>query len=223
MCIKKGIKMNYVKKIAYVCALFCMTTGAAFGMDIFQAAATGNIGRIKELLANGAGVNQRDNFGFTALHLAASRGHEAVATRLIIELGADINQQSRPGMAALHCAAMNGHEAVVARLIELGADMNQTTYKGKTAVDIATAYNRHTIVALLNDYIQRIEQARQRAPVIAHILARATHPRLGAASPLALLPQDLLHYIAHLVVQTEAMDARRPRQSSDSHSWCIIS
>ena len=243
MCIKKGIKMNCIKKAAYVFVLLFMTTGAAWGMDIFEAARKGNIGRIEELLANGAGVNQRDNFGFTALHFAAGYGHEAVVTRLI-ELGAGVNQANKFGFTALHCAAMNGHENTIrvlieadadinqqdnrgetalhsaARnghenairgLIEAGADMNQTTYKGKTAVDLATAFNQPTTVALLNDYIQRMEQARQRVPVIAHTLALATH---SAASPLALLPQELIRHIARLVVQAEAVDARRPRQAN---------
>ena len=267
--------MNYIKKIAYVCALLLMTTGAAWGMDIFQAARKGNIGRIEELLANGADVNQQDNGGWTPLHLAALRGRKAVTLKLIevgarvnqqdnngetalhvaafwgheavvlifiqagadvnqannrgetalhwaarngghektirvlIEAGADINQQENRGKTALHEAASNGNEAVIARLIEAGADINQTDNNGKTAVDLAPA----TTVALLNDYIQRMEQARQRVPVIAHTLALATNGRLGAASPLAWLPQDLLHYITRLATQAEAMDARRPRQA----------
>ena len=261
MCIKKGIKMNCIKKIANVCILLLMTTGIAWGMDIFQAAETGNIARVSELLAAvpensrlalvrqqsdngdtplhkaamngheqivlrligaGADVNQQNDWDNATLHLAAMEGHDAVVFRLI-EAGARVNQQDFFGMTALHWAAQEGHEQVVLRLIEAGAAINQQDNYGKTAVDLATISNQHTIVALLNDYNQRMEQARQRVPVIAHILARATHPRLGAASPLALLPQELLRHITRLAVQAEEMDARKPRQSSDSRSWCIIS
>ena len=214
--------MIYIKKVAYVFVLLLMTTGATFGMDIFQAARTGNIGRIEELLANGADVNQQDSWGKTPLHLSTENCHEQVTFRLI-DASAGVNQQDINGMTALHWAAFWGHKAVVARLIQAGADINQTDNNGKTAVDLATGFNQHTIAALLNDYNQRIEQARQRVPVIAHILARATHHRLGADSPLALLPQELMRHITHLVAEAEEADARRPRQSSDSRSWCIIS
>ena len=261
--------MNCIKKIAYVCALLLMTTGAARGMDIFQAAATGNIGRIEELLANGADINQRDNNDNTALHVAAEYGQEATVLRLIqtgarvnkrnycdktalhlavekgyeaiigmlIEAGACVNQQDAYGRTALHLAVRNimaetrvnpqempwagrlHREAIVCRLIKAGTDINQQDDDGKTAVDIAVELRQHTIVTLLNDYIQRMEQARQRVPVIAHTLALVTNGRLSAASPLALLPQDLLHDITHLAKQAEEMDARRPRQA---HGAAVI-
>ena len=261
--------MNCIKKIANVCILLLMTTGATWGMDIFQAAGIGNIGRIEELLASGADVNQRNNLGETALHYAALTGHTN-AIRMLIELRALVNQQDNHGATALHWAAMNGHANAIRMLIQAGcgvnqkdnygmiplhyaaryghadairvliaagADINQQDHDGITALNNATTFNRHTIVALLNDYIQRMEQARQRVPVIAHILAQATHHRLGADSPLALLPQELMRHITHLVAEAEAVDARRPRQavqeeevearrprqSSDSRSWCIIS
>ena len=214
--------MNCIKKIAYVFVLLLMTTGTAWGMNIFRAAATGNIGRIEELLASGADVNQQDIFGDTPLHGAARYGH-ANAIRMFIEAGALVNQQDNGGRTPLHLAAMIGRADAIRMLIEAGALINQQDSYGKTAVDIATASNRQHIVALLNDYNQRIEQARQRVPVIAHILARATHHRLGADSPLALLPQELMRHITHLVAEAEEADARRPRQSSDSRSWCIIS
>ena len=206
--------MNCIKKITYVIALLCMTTGATFCMDIFQAAKTGNIGRIEELLANGADVNQQDNKGMTALHFAAINGGTDII-RILIDASVNLNQQD----TALHLPVRNimaetrvnplnpqempwagrlQREAIVCRLIELGADVNQQNNDGKTALDLAIAFDKHTIVASLKDYIQRIKQARQRAPVIAHTLALATHPRLGAASPSALLPQDLLRYITRL-------------------------
>ena len=205
--------MNCIKKIAYVFVLLFMTTGAAWGMDIFQAAGTGNIGRIEELLASGADVNQQDIFGYTPLHRAALTGHTN-AIRMLIKSGADVNQQNNDGRTPLHLAAIIGRADAIRMLIEAGADINQTTSLGQTAVDLATASNRQHIVALLNDYIQRMEQARQRVPVIAHILAQATHHRLGADSPLALLPQELMRHITHLVAEAEEVDARRPRQAN---------
>ena len=267
----KGIKMNCIKKIANVFVLLLMTTGATFGMDIFQAARDGNIGRIEALLANGADVNQQDHDGMTPLHWAAYKGHEAIVARLIqakakvnlrdnssytalhkaamnghetsvlrlIKAGAYIDQQDcEEGLSALHMAAYRGHEQVVLRLIEEGAYINQPDHEHWTPWHWAMRFGHEAVASrfeaaiassliktnrtsdstyygeaasYINNYIKRIEQARQRVPVIAHRLASATHPRLGAESPLALLPQDLLHYITHLVAQAEAMDACRPR------------
>ena len=244
--------MNCIKKVAYVCALLFMTTGALFGMDMFQAATTGNIARVSELLAAvpenarlalvqqqndkgntplhlaamngheqivlrligaGADVNQQNDWDNATLHLAAMEGHDAVVFRLI-EAGARVNQQDFFGMTALHWAAQEGHEQVVLRLIEAGADVNQQDNYGKTAVDLAAEGRHHTIAALLDDYNQRIEQAHQRVPVIAYTLALATNGRLSAASPLALLPQELMRHITHLVAEAEEADARRPRQAN---------
>ena len=239
MCIKKGIKMNCIKKIAYVCVLFLMTTGAAWGMDIFQASETGNIKRIEEFLANGADVNQQDIFGDTPLHGAARNDH-VDAIRMLIKSDADIHSQNIVGMTALHCAAMNGRTDAIRMLIELGARVNQQDHRGRPALywaakgghenaisvlieagaDInerivwdAAIFCKEYIVVFLDDYNQRIDQARQRVPVIADILAQATHHRLGADSPLALLPQELMRHITHLVAEAEEVDARRPRQA----------
>ena len=230
--------MNCIKKIAYVFVLLLMTTGAAWGMDIFQAAETGNLERIKELLENGADVNRQGILGDTPLHGAAMNGH-ADAIRMLIGSGTAIDLPNIAGMTALHCAAMNGRTGAIRMLIELGAHVNQQDNRGwpalywaaqdghadavsalieagadineRTVWDAATFCKQH-IVGLLDDYNQRIEQAHQRVPVIAHTLALATHPRLGATSPLALLPQGVLCYITHLVAEAEAVDARRPRQ-----------
>ena len=198
--------MNCIKKIAYVCVLLLMTTGTAWGMDIFQAARTGNIGRIEELLANGADVNQSDKRGMTPLHWAARYGHEVVVLRLI-GAGADINQQDHEHWMPWHLAMIFGHktiasrfeEAIASRLIETNR-RSDSAYYGKGA-------------PYINYYIKRIDQAHQRVPVIAHTLALATNERLGATSPLALLSQELMRHITHLVAEAEEVDARRPRQA----------
>ena len=57
----------------------------------------------------------------------------------------------------------------------------------------------------------RVEEAQQRAPHNAATLALATHERLGAESPLALLDQDLLRDISQLSRDGEVYDAHKPR------------
>ena len=57
--------------ISLVAALSSVST---YSMDIRQAAETGNIARIQELIAAGANVNQANIAGRTPLHLAALTG-----------------------------------------------------------------------------------------------------------------------------------------------------
>lgn len=105
-------------------------------MDIFQAARTGNVTRIRELLAaeptiasRRAFVNQQKRNEepsedcLTPLHFAAAGGHETVV-RILIAAGADINFQNPNGDSPLHYAAINGQAHIVTALMQAGADIN---------------------------------------------------------------------------------------------------
>jgi ankyrin repeat protein len=95
-------------------------------LDVFDAAALGETGRLGELLAGEpflAAAWSTD--GFTALHLAAFFGHpEAVA--LLLASGAAVDAVSRNPMrvTALHSGAAGRDLAVCRLLIEHGADVN---------------------------------------------------------------------------------------------------
>ena len=62
-----------------------------------------------------------DNYGSTALHLAAWQGKDAVATQLV-NANANVNAVDNTGDTPLHYAAAYGH-AIVADLL-LGAGSN---------------------------------------------------------------------------------------------------
>ena len=58
-------------------------------------------------------------------------------------------------------------------------------------------------------------KARQpRAQVIAHTLAMGQHGHLGANSPLAMLPQELLRHIIHLAIQPEGESCQSEQKQS---------
>ncbi len=69
----------------------------------------------------------RWRFGVSALHIAAQRGHEAIA-QFLLEAGASLELRSSGGGdgggTPLHWAAHYGHLGVVQRLVEHGADLN---------------------------------------------------------------------------------------------------
>ncbi|KZV71273.1 ankyrin [Peniophora sp. CONT] len=63
----------------------------------------------------GLDVNAKDEFGYTALHLAADRGN-AAAVKALLAKGADRSLQDEDEFTALELAKVAGHEDVVALL-----------------------------------------------------------------------------------------------------------
>ena len=66
--------MNCILKntLSIVILVVSLSSISIYSMDIFHAAKTGNIDRVRELIAAGADVNQQNNDGCTPLHWAAS-------------------------------------------------------------------------------------------------------------------------------------------------------
>ncbi|XP_049796017.1 GA-binding protein subunit beta-2-like [Schistocerca nitens] len=103
------------------------------GRRLIEAAEQGAAEQLRELLAAGADVAARDEWtSWTALHLAAGRGHVAAASCLV-GAGAEVDArtslyQSTP----LHWAAQNGHAGVVRLLVGASADPNARDFLGRT-------------------------------------------------------------------------------------------
>jgi WD40 repeat protein len=71
---------------------------------LIQAAALGDLARVRKLLDQGADPNQQGWMGGTALLQAASRGHSEVV-KLLLSRGGDPNQSRDHGITPLHWAA----------------------------------------------------------------------------------------------------------------------
>jgi len=65
-------------------------------------------------------LNIRDSYGYTALHLAADRGHESVVN-ILLERGVDTSLEDPDEFTALGLAEISGHENVISLLKENGA------------------------------------------------------------------------------------------------------
>jgi ankyrin repeat protein len=65
---------------------------------------------VKEL---GANLNQRGEYGVTALKAGAYLGNHDTIRYLVVELGADISIPNKLGQTPLYSAAAMGHLAVV--------------------------------------------------------------------------------------------------------------
>ncbi len=66
------------------------------------------------LVANGAGVNAKNMYGLSPLHLAAEEGHRELA-ELLLARGAHVDAKDEYGSTPLHQAAHSGHRDVAER------------------------------------------------------------------------------------------------------------
>ena len=69
-------------------------------------------------------INLQDDNGFTALMLAAKKGHNNIV-KLLIDAKADVNKGSKDGGTALYFAMGNNHDNIGKRLIYAGAKIIQ--------------------------------------------------------------------------------------------------
>jgi len=123
--------------------------------EVIKAATSGNIAKVKELLAADAElVHARDTDGSTPLHCATWKGHEAVAACLLAA-GADVNAKNRNehwGTTPLHAAAHANQAAIAQLLIDHGADVNARDLDGKTPMHHTTFHKAKAVAKLLQSY-----------------------------------------------------------------------
>ena len=95
-------------------------------MSIHEAADEGNIEVVKQHLADGTDVNEKDDVQMTPLHYAYTKE----IAELLIENGADVNAKDDGGGTPLNDAAFSGHKEIVELLIAKGADVNAMRFDG---------------------------------------------------------------------------------------------
>ena len=98
-------------------------------ISIRQAAWDGDIKAVKQHLAAGVDVDEKDLYGETSLHYAADKGHKEIV-ELLIANGADVNVKEKD--TPMHKAAMNGHKEIIELLIANGADVNAKSVDNNT-------------------------------------------------------------------------------------------
>jgi uncharacterized protein len=122
------------------------------GLDIFEAAALGDCGRIERLLQqDGQIIHQASADGWSPLHLAAAFGGPQ-ATALLLNHGADVNQLSRNPMQnqPLHaCIALGRNCETAGLLIAHGAGINNAQAGGYAPLHQAAAAGLPDMTQLL--------------------------------------------------------------------------
>ena len=108
-------------------------------LDVFEASAFGDVGRLRSLLADDPSLATAvAGDGFTALHLAAFFDGPDVAHALL-EAGADVDAHGTGWMTgtALQSAASARNLPVAEVLLAAGADVTLADDEGRTAADHA--------------------------------------------------------------------------------------
>ncbi len=114
--------MNNPARFLTAFALSILLSCLVWADEIHEAAKTGDIARLQELLnADPSLVNSPDDNVMTPLHLAAEAG-ATEAVSLLIRSGANVNAADFQNRIPLHLAAYDGNAEAVKLLLENGAD-----------------------------------------------------------------------------------------------------
>ena len=107
-------------------------------ISLIEAATEGDLDAVKQHIAAGTDLNQKDpnpaGAKATALGIAAALGHTEVAIALI-EGGANVDQRDKDGSTPLHSAAFLCYQKIVQALLDKGADKNARNNSGSTPLE----------------------------------------------------------------------------------------
>ena len=106
-------------------------------ISIQDATVLAKIEIIKQHIAAGTDINEKDSYDRTPLLCTITQGHEEIAELLIAE-GADVNAKKKEGQTLLHEAANRNRKQIAALLIANGAEVNAQADNGFTPLDYAS-------------------------------------------------------------------------------------
>jgi uncharacterized protein len=107
-------------------------------IDIHTAVVTGNMEALKQHIAAGSNINEKDPFGGSSPLISASVFGKVEEAKVLIEAGADVNFQNNDGSTALHTAAFFCRPEIVRMLLAKGADKTIKNKYGETAYESVT-------------------------------------------------------------------------------------
>ncbi|RZO51319.1 MAG: ankyrin repeat domain-containing protein, partial [Sandaracinaceae bacterium] len=113
---------------------------------LFEAAARGQLDRVRALLAEGASPDEAVRHGLTPLIISGYAGHVAVV-RALLEAGADPNLPNDDGEHALiTCAASPAANEIVPILLQAGAAHGHVDQHGRQALAVQAQEGHHGAV-----------------------------------------------------------------------------
>ena len=181
-----------------------LASGIVIGQPLIDAAARGDTSAVRQLLRDGADVNEAQGDGMTALHWAAETGNGELADMLVYA-GANLEAGTRIGQyTPLHVASGKGHAGIVRALVEAGANAEaRTGNSGVLPLHLAAASGSVDAVKALIGTGADVD-SREGAWGQTPLIFAAAKNRVEAAA--ALLDAGADPSLTSNVVDTEAME-----------------
>jgi uncharacterized protein len=101
-------------------------------MDIHTAVIKGDTVALKQHIAAGTNINEKDPFGGSSPLISAAVFGQTETAKILINSGADLNFQNNDGSTALHTAAFFCRPEIVQMLLQKGADKSLKNTYGAT-------------------------------------------------------------------------------------------
>jgi ankyrin repeat protein len=126
-------------------------SGSAVIGELWDAARTGDLDKVRDLVTGGLAIDSQNKFASTPLLYAAGAGHLEVVSWLL-DQGADINYRTPRDFhtggrfCALHQATAGGHLKVVQHLLQRGAKIDLKDGFGDTALTHSVEKGHKVIV-----------------------------------------------------------------------------
>lgn len=99
-------------------------------------------------------VNEKNNVGYTPVHLASEKGYLHCVIALKME-GADLEERTFPDKKSpMHLAARNGHWPILNFLIREGCSMTEKDEHGYRPLDYAIEYGHDKAAEILAHHLQ---------------------------------------------------------------------
>jgi uncharacterized protein len=111
------------------------STVKAPAVDIHTAVVTNNVEAIKQHVAAGSNLNEKDPFGGSSPLISAALFGKTEIAKILIGAGADINVQNNDGSTALHTASFFCRPEIVQLLLDKRADKTIKNKYGSTAYE----------------------------------------------------------------------------------------
>ena len=115
---------------------------------LHNAANTGDVDTVRQLIDKGVNVNRKNGFGDTALFRAARQGNAEIV-RLLLEAGAKPNTQNHTGWGPLHTVSTQGYKEIIEMLLAAGAYVDVRNKNGWTPLFLAAGSGHLAIVQAL--------------------------------------------------------------------------
>ena len=116
---------------------------------LIYAATHGDMEIVSALLKGGAGINERDKAGFTAILRALQNKQDEVADVLFVQPNLDVNAQGSTGVTMLMSYVSRDREDIVNGLLARKADVNLQDAEGDTALHIASPRGNVKMIEML--------------------------------------------------------------------------